>query len=299
VSTRRSAGRLLWALATLALGTSGATQPRDLPPALEQMLDADRAFAARARDVGWKQALVEYFAESAIALANAQVRLAREWVAGVPDPSPGHEHLRESHYGDVSASGELGYLLGSTRTITPPRDARGAPATRHTNYVTIWKRQRDGSFRIVLDVGVDAPAAPTSTPGFTRAAAANRFTGDYDDTTPPLAVADGILNSGLRTNQARAYRGRLAPGARLLRPNVQVMTGEAAITRWLATQPPLRAADTRYAEAARSGDLGYTWGTYQMPARRLTPPREGYYVRIWVRERSGQWTVAVDLTQPQ
>lgn len=298
--TSRTAGRLIWVVtAACAFSASLAAQPGDLPPALEQMLDADRAFAARARDAGWKQAFLEFYADSAIVFSAAEVRLARDWITGVPDPLPGQQLLRESRYGDVSASGELGYVLGPAHTLTPPRDARGKPVTRHSNYVSIWKRQRDGSFRIVLDVSVDAPAVSTYAPGFTRAAATNRFTSDYDDTTPPLRVADGVLNSGLRTNQARAYRGRLAPSARLLRPNVQPMTGEAAIMRWLASQPPLRAADTRYAETARSGDLGYTWGTYQMPARGRTPPREGYYVRFWARERSGQWMVAVDVTQPQ
>ena len=58
---------------------------------------------------------------------------------------------------------------------------------------------------------------------------------------------------------------------------------------------------------ARSGDLGYTWGTFtKAPARTVTTGgrqtqtvniEAGFYVRVWVRERSGQWKVALDVLQ--
>ena len=131
-------------------------------------------------------------------------------------------------------------------------------------YASIWKRQRDGTFKVVLDVGVPIPRAAAFSPGLERAAITNRFSGDYDDRTPPLAAADNVLNSALRASQARGYRGRLAPDARLHRPGVQPWVGEARILAWLAGQPRFRLGDGRYAESARSGDLGYTWGTYQL-----------------------------------
>jgi hypothetical protein len=94
------------------------------------------------------------------------------------------------------------------------------------------------------------------------------------------------------------------------------LVGERAILGWLAGQPGLEAVDTRFSEAAASGDFGYTWGTYIEPAPRRTseagrgtgrgqasqtgrPRQEGFYVRVWVRERSRQWKVALDVIQPQ
>jgi ketosteroid isomerase-like protein len=142
--------------------------------------------------------------------------------------------------------------------------------------------------------------------GFTRAPHANRFTGDYDDTTPPLGTADGLLNSALRSGQARAYRSRLAEGVRFLRDGRLPIVGQAAVVQWLASQPSYSNVEARYAEAARSGDLGYTWGTYSIAPRRVTATsgaaktldvQVGFYVRVWVRERNGQWNVAVDVLQ--
>ncbi len=257
------------------------------------MVETERAFAARALVIGWKQAFLEYFADDAIGFDGA-LGLAKDQIAASPDPPKDLQLLWEPRYGDVAASGELGYLTGPVRTILPSRD-NGRP--RHSTYTSIWKRQRDGSFKVVIDFGMPTPGLVAFAPGFTRAANANRFTGDYDETTPPLAAADSVLNSALRTNAATAYRGRLAAGARFNRPNLLPVVGERSVTRWLASQPVYAAADSRYAEAARSGDLGYTWGTYAIGPRQK-PAQRGFYVRIWERERNGQWKVAMDLARP-
>ena len=285
------------AILLVAAWTAAAHAQRgvELPQALTQMVEAERAFAARALVVGWKAAFLEYFAESAVGFDSGKVGLARDQVGANPDPPKDHRLIWEPRYGDVAASGELGYLTGPVRSILPSRD-NGRP--RHSTYTSIWKRERSGNFKVVIDVGVNTPSAVPFAAGFTRAVSANRFTGDYDDTTPPLSAADGVLNSALRTGQAAAYRGRLAPGARFNRQNTLPIVGERNVTRWLASQPAYAAADSRYAEAARSGDVGYTWGTYAIGPRQK-PTQQGFYVRIWERERNGQWKIAMDVLQPQ
>jgi ketosteroid isomerase-like protein len=287
----------------VAAWRAGAQAPEPLPDALTQMIEAERAFAARALVVGWKDAFLEYFALSAVGFAQGKPGLAREQIGKNPD-SPKEMHMiREPRSGDVSASGEIGYLTGPARNILASRD-QGKP--RHSNYTSVWKRQRDGSFKVVMDVGINTPSAVSFPPGFTRAPHGNRFTGDYDESTPPLAAADQVLNSALKTSPLRAYRPRLAEGVRFHRQNQLPIVGQQAATKWLAGQRPVSSADSQFSEAARSGDLGYTWGTYTIaPARRVTARGRGttlnievgFYVRVWVRERNGQWMVALDVLQ--
>jgi ketosteroid isomerase-like protein len=280
---------------TLTVAVAAAQRGGELPHALVQIVETERAFAARALVIGWKNAFLEYFADAAMGFADGQVGLAQEQIRARPDPPPEHRLIWDPRFGDVAASGELGYLTGPVRSVLPSRDG-GKP--RHSTYTSIWKRQRDGTFKVALDVGVDTPNPPPFADSFTRATVANRFTGDYDENTPPLAAADGVLNSGLTTSQASAYRGRLSPGVRFHRQNAMPVVGERNATRWLATQPRYTSADSRYTEAARSGDLGYTVGTYTMGPRQK-PTQQGFYVRIWARERDGQWKLAMDILQPQ
>ncbi len=166
-----------------------------LPQALTQMIETERAFAARALVIGWKQAFLEYFASDALGFSGGQVGLARDQIAKVPDPPPDLQLIWEPRFGDMAGSGDLGFLTGPVQNVRASRD-KGRP--RHSNYTSIWKRQRDGSFKVVMDVGIDTPGPVPFAAGFTRAPQANRFTGDYDDTTPPLGTADGLLNAGLR-----------------------------------------------------------------------------------------------------
>jgi len=287
----------------LLIARAGAQNREPLPEALVQMADAERAFAARALVVGWKQAFLEYFSMSAVGFDDGRPGNALEQVAKAPDPPKELQLIWEPRYGDSAASGEIGYLTGPVKNVLPSRN-KGQP--RHSNYFSIWKRERDGSFKVVMDVGIPTPGPVPYPMGFTRAPHANRFTGDYDDTTPPLGTADSVLNITLRSGQARAYRSRLADGARFHRANKLPIVGQTAVLQWLASQPAYANAESRFAESARSGDLGYTWGTYAIAppsvaakdgTKQQVNAEVGFYVRVWVRERNGQWKVAVDVLQ--
>ena len=174
-------------LVLLSTATLAAQTPEALPQALTQMIETERAFAARALVIGWKQAFIEYFAPGALGFDQGQVGLARDQLAKAPDPPPDLQLIWEPRFGDISGSGDLGYLTGPVRNLRTSRDG-GKP--RHSNYTSVWKRQRDGSFKVVMDIGINTPGPVSFAPGFTRAPQANRFTGDYDDTTPPLGSAD-------------------------------------------------------------------------------------------------------------
>jgi ketosteroid isomerase-like protein len=285
---------------------ASAQAPEPLPESLTQMIETERAFAARALVVGWKDAFLEYFAPSAVGFVEGKPGAAREQIAKNPDPPKDLQLIWEPRYGDIAASGELGFLTGPVRNIRASRDG-GKP--RFSNYASIWKRQKDGSFRVVMDVGIDTPSEVRFPTGFTRVPHKNRFTGDYDDSTAPLGTADEVLNSALKTSQLSAYRPRLAEGVRFHRQNQLPIVGVPAATKWLASRPAFSSVDSRFSEVARSGDLGYTWGTFTIAPSRTVTARggrgqrqtinveAGFYVRVWVRERSGQWKVALDVLQ--
>jgi ketosteroid isomerase-like protein len=291
------------ALLVVAVWRAGAQVPEPLPESLTQMIETERAFAARALVVGWKNAFLDYFSPAAVGFADGQPGSAREQIGKNPDPPKDLQLIWEPRFGDVAASGELGYLTGPVRNVRASRDG-GKP--RFSNYASVWKRQKDGSFKVVMDVGVNTPSAVPFPTGFTRAPHQNRFTGDYDESTPPLGTADELLNSALKTSQLRAYRPRLTEGVRFHRQNQMPIVGIPAATKWLASQRAVSSADSRFSEVARSGDLGYTWGTFTIAPRRVTAGgrgqqtvniQAGFYVRVWVRERNGQWKVALDVLQ--
>jgi hypothetical protein len=271
---------LLPLLAVLTLGVSAQQQGQALPPALREMVDAERAFAARALVVGWKQSFLEYFSDTATGFGG-EPGPAKDLIRKAPDPPRELQLLWEPRFGDIAASGELGWLTGPVTSINP---ARGN-MPRFSNYSSVWKREADGTFKVVMDLGTDTPEFVAYAPGFTRAPQAGRYTGNPAGATDSLRTADAALNTGVMANQATAYRGRIAAAGRLHRVNVMPVVGEAAAMAWLTTQKPYAAATTEFAEAARSGDLGYTWGH----------AGSAFYTRVWVRGSDAAWKVALDV----
>jgi len=284
--------------AALALDVSASRQTTDiLPLPLTQMVETERAFAARARVAGWKQAFLEYFADAAVGF-DGDAGPAKDQIRGNPDPPRDLQLLWEPRYGDIAASGDLGYLTGPVTTINPARNG-GMP--RYSTYASVWKQQPDGVFRVVMDVGITTPDAVPFAPGFTRAPFADRYTGTdtADAATRSLSSADAALTKAATSSQADAYRGRIADRGRIHRPDVMPLIGESAGLAWLRTQPSYASGATRYAEVARLRDLGYTWGSYALPQSGAGPAARGFYTRVWVRSRDGSWRVALDVLQPQ
>ena len=57
---------------------------------------------------------------------------------------------------DISASGDLGYTYGTFEFRS--KDKNGKPTVEHGKYTSIWKKQNDGSWKVVLDMGNASPA---------------------------------------------------------------------------------------------------------------------------------------------
>lgn len=56
---------------------------------------------------------------------------------------------------EISASGDLGYTFGNWQLILKAKP--DSVATHYGNYVSIWKKQNDGSWKYVLDTGNSTP----------------------------------------------------------------------------------------------------------------------------------------------
>jgi ketosteroid isomerase-like protein len=283
----------------LALGLLLGTQSTaSVPPALEEMANAERAFVQRAQEVSIPEAFSEFFASEAVGFASGTPESAQEQLRKRPfaPRDPNLLFWWEPRTGDIAASGDLGWLTGPVRM-----GKKGEPTIRHGNYASIWKRQPDGKFKVVIDIGLDPPGEVPFAAGFTRASFDNRYQGSQ---IPPLAeaslaAADRALNAAARSSIADAYAQSAAPAIRLHRNGNLPFEGRDRTIAFLKTQPAFTAAETMYTETARSADLGYTWGSYETAAGADGKARGGHYARVWVRQADGTWRVVLDLDAPR
>ncbi|HSL23132.1 MAG TPA: hypothetical protein VK886_16495 [Vicinamibacterales bacterium] len=279
--------------ATALRGQAPTGHPADA--ALREMVDTERAFAQLAQVKGWKQAFLEYFADG---IRNFEGEDIKAGLRARPDPPKDLEFWWEPRYGDIAASGELGWLTGPVRRRAPAVN-EGRPS--YSCYTSIWKRQADGTFKVIVDVGVDVPEAAPFPPGVTRVPLGSRYTGasGADAGRDSLQRADRELTERATKQIADAYRAALAAPARMHRPELMPLTGASAIVDWLRGRPSWTAGTPRFAEASRAGDLGYTWGDYRSPESASAPAETGHYLRVWSRDGAGAWRVVVEVSQIQ
>ena len=64
---------------------------------------------------------------------------------------------------EMAASGDLGYTYGRYESRGKRPD--GKVITRKGCYVTIWRKEKDGAWRVVLDIGSPDPPPPTDAAG--------------------------------------------------------------------------------------------------------------------------------------
>ncbi len=70
------------------------------------------------------------------------------------------------------------------------------------------------------------------------------------------------------------------------------VVGAEAITQYLTQKNQSLTYRAEKADIARSGDLGYAYGSYEAPAEK------GYYLRVWRRGTEGKWELMADIANP-
>jgi hypothetical protein len=230
-----------------------------LPPAQQEMYEAERAFVRLAEEKGFRDAFYTYFADDGVAFNPHPFRV-RVSLAGQP-PSPGPMGaVWAPVYGDISAAGDLGWDTGPL--VFQGKD--GAP-DRHGMFFSIWKRQANGEFRVVLDIGSDTPSAvvPIDKPPEPPRRVGGAVRPGTDDSPADLLAAEReFLAVAASESLGRAYADHLADDARVHRPGVMPVVGRVALGEWAGTQAAKYRGEPLYADVAKSGDLGYAYGNF-------------------------------------
>lgn len=138
--------RLLLSTIVIALPAIAA-DPADV------LKEADRAFARLAHEKGPGPAFQAYAAPSVTLFNSAGPKVTPEQL-GKRFP-PGADFEWEPEEAVISNGGDLGYTVGHARVTLPGKD--GKAETGEQRYITVWKKQPDGSWKFILDGGIPRP----------------------------------------------------------------------------------------------------------------------------------------------
>lgn len=122
-------------------------------PPEDALLKADRDFNAATqarRAAGW----MEWMADNVVVLLPGEPIVGREAVAKFYEGAfvnPDFHLSWEPTRAEVIGGGDLGYTVGRYKLTA--KDEEGKEVHRTGSYLTTWRKQADGSWKVVADVG--------------------------------------------------------------------------------------------------------------------------------------------------
>lgn len=282
---------IVWILAAVC-AVPGFAAMVDRQAALNAVVAGEKAFSKAAATKGTRAAFLEYLAEDSVVFAPGPVPGRATWEGRPARPS------LLSWYpvvADVSLAGDLGYTTGPWE-LRP----QGKKDTNvlHGFYLTFWRKQPDGSYKVLFDGGISNPAPP---PGAVEVKIGKAVPAKVEN--PPqvddsrakftvLSADRAFAKAAAARGSAAAYADFLADDSRLYHEGVVPVVSKAKILASLQTQTAKMVWAPIQARVATSGDLGYTVGNETIGAE------PGFYLRAWKKQPDDSWRVVLDVFTP-
>ena len=122
------------------------------------LFDLDSRFAKDVRERGGA-AFADWFAQDGVALNNGQSPLIG--IVAIAKSANWDPKVYQLTWTPTDAqmgpSGDMGYTWGHFEGHS--KDAAGNPVLTSGRYITVWRKQPDGSWKVALDAGANEPAA--------------------------------------------------------------------------------------------------------------------------------------------
>ncbi len=262
---------------------------------LQQLVEAERAFARLSVEKGSREAFLAWFADDGINFQPHPVK-TREALSKTPPQTNSRNILNWAPiFGDISAAGDIGYSTGPY-TVTENKD--GGRRLAQGMFFSVWRKQADGQWRVIVDLGIQTPSLFCPLDTAYRRADQNGFENNAaqsitdQNNAKLLRIENQFFELAGAGKSEVAWKKYLMNNARIYRQeNMPIMTPEN-LAAWVNGQEGKLSGKTIRMETSRSGDLGYSYGSYEYSSEK------GYYVRIWRKNEKGEWRIAFDVTNP-
>ncbi|HEY0077219.1 MAG TPA: nuclear transport factor 2 family protein [Pyrinomonadaceae bacterium] len=269
------------------------------------MVEAERAFAAASKEKGMREAFLAYLAEGSILFRPTPVDGRKVWLdrkdaSGILTWQPS--------LAEVSRSGDFGYTTGPWEFRQKSLEEK---PVGYGYFVSVWKKQPDASWKVVIDIGTSnpEPTAPTDAPRppDSKHSAARKSRSKINLEAERAALLRADRKFAARSTAGgtlEAFRAHVAEDVRLYRQNAFPFAGREAALSALEARPGLFNWQPAGADLARSADLGYTYGSYEFRSSANASDtsadssvERGGYLRIW-RRHGDEWKIVCDVTNP-
>jgi ketosteroid isomerase-like protein len=288
----------LLCLVSLSLWAHAQSDGRE--SALLSMVETERAFSSMSREKGTQPSFLAFIAEDGILFRPKAVK-GKKWMLDHPTPASDKRPLLswEPIQAEMASAGDMGYTFGPWQFRNNINDEK---AVAWGHFITIWKKQADGTWKFVVDLGISHPeprhiSSISSTP---QDQAQSKMLGvKIDAERAALLSAEQTFSKDSEDHGARkAFTTRATSSVTVFRENQFPFSAIAAASEAVPAGAGLWTWKPEGWDVSRSGDLGYSYGTYWLKSSEAkTQPETGNYFRIW-KKQGNVWKVVVDVANP-
>lgn len=266
---------------------------------LQEMVKTEQAFSRMAEEKNTRDAFIAFIADDGVLFRPDAVN-GKKWLLEHPSPPSDKRPLLawQPAFAGMAAAGDMGFTTGPWEAKADRNDAK---PSGYGHFVTVWKKQQDGTWKFVVDLGINHPISggpqrlwqPTEEKKpakvqMVEVATARRALLDWDRDYLQRSSKHGLV---------KAFMSYASPDVRLYRNGNLPYIGRSVSANALESVKGTVNWTPRDGDVSRSGDLGYTRGTYEITDATNKVSERGSYVRIWKNE-GGVWRIVLDVANP-
>jgi ketosteroid isomerase-like protein len=281
----------LFVTCLLACASLRAETPAE---AARAMVEAEKKFYETGQEKGTRAAFLEFLAEDGIVFQPGPVNGKDVWGKRT---ETGLDLVWRPSFAVMAQSADFGYDTGPAKWRANKKEEK---FTGYGQFISIWKKQKDGSWKVALDCGIENPE-PTG-----NAASAPET---LSTVIPPGSKGPVDLNTAqknrwdaqqkftevARNDSAAATLASAADEIRVFRDGHFPAEGKEAAGKLLGQTGGKMIFQTLGADMSRSADLAYAYGKYSKAREKGT--EQGHYFQIWQADNAGAWKLVLDWQQ--
>lgn len=259
-------------------------------PDLQSMVDAEKAFIQMAKTQNRRDAFLYFLTDSAV-------------TQGPNGPTKGKARIEQQKvindwlywevaYSDIAASGDFGFNTGPWEFRANKTDEK---PVAWGEFNSIWKKQPDGLWKNVLDIGI-SHGAPSKKANWSTTRKPLSAAKTKSKKMGAVLAAEEAFQKEVSKGSKAAYRKAISHEARMMVAGHLPFVGSSTLDAYLKACPNQSNPQVLGTETASSGDLGYVYGTINVALTKDGKPetKKATFVRVWKFE-SGNWKLVLEV----
>ncbi len=254
------------------------------------MLENETKFVALGQEEGSRTASLAYLADDAIMFEPGPVNAKKTWNAR---PVAALSLKWEPTFAAMSRSCDLGFTTGPAEWRKEKTDEK---PLGYGQYISVWKKQTDGAWKVEVDVGGAVPSAQKVEGPPEISISGPPASAKPADATKKLRAAEKWLTNTAKTDSTSALIGASSETIRVHREGVFPATGREAVGLMLSVLRGKLTTERLGGDMSAAGDLAYSYGKYTLEESQQT--ERGHYLQIWQTDAAGAWKLLLDYHSP-